>query len=77
MHNYAQADVGGFFCSNCVKVVSYSILHNYSQADVIALTCIIWENGGNKKALMKSDTACHWISSFERESHDDIIMATN
>ena len=29
---------GCFFCSNCVKVVSYSILHNYAQADVIALT---------------------------------------
>ena len=27
-----------FFCSNCVKVVSFSILHNYAQADVIALT---------------------------------------
>ena len=25
------------FCSNCVKVVSFSILHNYAQADVIAL----------------------------------------
>ena len=38
MHNYAQADVGGFFCSNCVEVVSYSILHNYAQADAIALS---------------------------------------
>ena len=28
---------GCFFCSNCVKVVSYSILHNYAQTDVIAL----------------------------------------
>ena len=27
-----------FFCSNCVKVVSFSILHIYTQADVIALT---------------------------------------
>ena len=26
------------FCSNCVKVVSFSILHIYAQADVIALT---------------------------------------
>ena len=26
-----------FFCSNCIKVVSYSILHNYAQTDVIAL----------------------------------------
>ena len=41
------------------------------------ITCIIWENRGNKKALMKFDTACHWISSLKRESHDDIIMATN
>ena len=29
-----------FFCSNCVKVVSYSILHNYAQADVIALRSV-------------------------------------
>jgi len=29
-----------FFCSNCVKVVSYSILHNYTQADVIALRSV-------------------------------------
>ena len=26
-----------FFCSNCVKLVTFSILHNYAQADVIAL----------------------------------------
>ena len=26
------------FCSNCVKVVSFSILHIYAQADVIALS---------------------------------------
>ena len=32
-----------FFCSNCVKVVSYSILYNYAQVDVIAL------NKGKKK----------------------------
>ena len=25
------------FCSNCVKVISFSILHIYAQADVIAL----------------------------------------
>ena len=25
------------FCSNCVKVVTFSILHIYAQADVIAL----------------------------------------
>ena len=41
MHNYAQAGVGVFFCSNCVKVVSFSILHNYAQADVIALSVVI------------------------------------
>ena len=27
-----------FFCSNHVKVVSYSILHNYAPVDVIALS---------------------------------------
>ena len=26
-----------FFCSNCVKLATFSILHNYAQADVIAL----------------------------------------
>ena len=26
-----------FFCSNCVKLATFSILHNYRQADVIAL----------------------------------------
>ena len=26
-----------FFCSNCVKLITFSILHNYAQADVIAL----------------------------------------
>ena len=26
-----------FFCSNCVKLTTFSILHNYAQADVIAL----------------------------------------
>ena len=41
MHNYAQAGVGGFFCLNCVKVVSYSILHNYAQTDVIALIVLL------------------------------------
>ena len=32
-----------FFCSNCVKVVSFSILHNYAQADVIALSLLLLE----------------------------------
>ena len=26
-----------FFCSNCVKLVPFSILHNYTSTDVIAL----------------------------------------
>ena len=26
-----------FFCSNCVKLATFSILHNYVQADIIAL----------------------------------------
>ena len=26
-----------FFCSNCVKLATFSILHNYRQVDVIAL----------------------------------------
>ena len=26
------------FCSNCVKLTTFSILHNYAQVDVIALT---------------------------------------
>ena len=32
-----------FFCSNCVKIVSFSILHNYAQADVIALRGVIFQ----------------------------------
>ena len=28
-----------FFCSKCVKSVSFSILHNFAQTDIIALTC--------------------------------------
>ena len=27
-----------FFYSNCVKLITFSILHNYAQADVIAFT---------------------------------------
>ena len=30
--------VSVFFCSNCVKLTTFSILHNYAQVDVIALT---------------------------------------
>ena len=44
MHNYAQAGVDGFFCSNGVKTVSYSILHNYDQTDVIALKHLLATN---------------------------------
>ena len=29
-----------FFCSNCVKLATFSILHNYAQVDVIALMSI-------------------------------------
>ena len=29
-----------FFCSDCVKLATFSILHNYAQADVIALMSI-------------------------------------
>ena len=25
-----------FFCSNCIKLITFSILYNYTQADVIA-----------------------------------------
>ena len=49
MHNYAQAG-GCFYCSNCVKVVSYSILHNYAQADVIALI----------EPIRDADVDFHW-----------------
>ena len=30
-----------FFCSKCVKSVSFFILHNFAQIDVIALTSTI------------------------------------
>ena len=29
-----------FFCSNCAKLATFSILHNYTSTDVIAQTCM-------------------------------------
>ena len=34
-----------FFCSNCVKLATFSILYNYAQADVIALRAITLAGG--------------------------------
>ena len=47
-----------FFCSNCVKLTTFSILHNYAQADVIArrqiftITLNLWEINHNKYNML-------------------------
>ena len=42
-----------FFCSNCVKLVTFSILHNYTSIDVIALK--------TKMTAISTDLASHNI----------------
>ena len=50
-----------FFYSNCVKLITFSILHNYAQADVIAFT------------TKKDANASHNTLLFESEKHAPLI----
>ena len=61
------------FCSNCVKVVTFSILHIYAQADVIALiiltscVCVCMSVSKKKKVAFIALLNSKYDNSFKNQ----------
>ena len=52
-----------FFFSNCVKLVTFSILHNYGRADVIALSI----------CLDSASSVCQWVTCTVYRTHKPLF----
>ena len=58
-----------FFCSNCVKLATFSILYNYAQADVIALRAITLAGGKDFVYFTQKTYFFYFIPSLLQNTH--------